>query len=68
MAIKIVKVRDQELYVATLSPPHFKSEWTSKEPLPLRELIHELQNKGCHQQDIGDALYEADPSWVSKLG
>jgi hypothetical protein len=32
-----------------------------------RALIKELQARGCHQQDIGDAMYEQDPEWVEKL-
>ena len=34
----------------------------------LRELIDALQEQGCHEQDIGDALSAVDPDWVSHLG
>ena len=67
MAIQIDKIKNKELYVASVSPPHAKSSWTNETPLPLRELIRELQIQGCHQQDIGDALYEVDANWPSKL-
>jgi hypothetical protein len=55
------------LYEASVTPPHARSAWTAPEPLPARELIVELQARGCHQQDIGDAMYEQDPKWVEKL-
>jgi hypothetical protein len=29
-------------------------------------LVAALVARGCHQTDIGDALYEADPDWESK--
>lgn len=56
-----------EAYEAKVTPPHSRYEWSTTEPLPVRALIEELQRRGCHQQDIGDALYEIDPLWVSKL-
>ena len=55
------------LYEASATPPHVKTAWISLKPLPARELIEELQTRGCHQQDIGDAMYEQDPKWVEKL-
>jgi hypothetical protein len=27
------------------------------------ELVEALLGLGCHQSDIGDAFYEADPEW-----
>jgi hypothetical protein len=36
------------------SPAHLASE----------QLIEELGGRGCHQTDIGDAFYEADPEWL----
>jgi hypothetical protein len=27
------------------------------------ELIDALLERGCHQRDIGDAFFEADPEW-----
>jgi hypothetical protein len=26
-----------------------------------------LREHGCHQTDIGDAFYEADPDWLDHL-
>jgi hypothetical protein len=62
-----VKKAPGGLYEATATPPHVKSAWTTVEPMPARRLIDELKSRGCHQQDIGDALYEQDPNWVEKL-
>lgn len=36
-------------------------------PLSARELVQWLQNQGFHQTDIGDAFFEADPNWLSRL-
>lgn len=55
------------LYEASATPPHVKAAWTSSQPLPARELIKKLQARGCHPRDVGDAMYEQDPSWVEKL-
>jgi hypothetical protein len=51
MALKIRKLGDNR-YEAEASPPHTKEQWQTPEPLGLRELIEELQNRGCHQTDI----------------
>lgn len=32
-------------------------------PLPLEALVATLREHGCHQTDIGDALYAADTTW-----
>jgi hypothetical protein len=66
MGLKVTLV-DNGLYAATVTPPNVEHAWSTKEPLPLRQLIEELQNRGCHQQDIGDVLYELDQDWLSKL-
>lgn len=51
-------------YEAEITPPHGADRhWTTPEPLPLDRLITALRERGCHQRDIGDALYEADPTW-----
>jgi hypothetical protein len=55
------------LYEASATPPHVKKAWTTPEPLTARDLINELQVRGCHQHDVGDAMYEQDPGWVEKL-
>jgi hypothetical protein len=62
-----VKKADGGLYEATATPPHLTGRWSTTAPLPLRALINELKVQGCHQRDIGDALYEIEPAWVSKL-
>lgn len=30
------------------------------------ELVAALQEIGCHQTDIGDAFFEADPDWLNR--
>ena len=50
-----------------MSPPHGEGrEWASDLPQPADMLIKELQARGCHQTDIGDAFYEADPNWLNE--
>jgi hypothetical protein len=66
MALTITKL-PSGLYEASATPPHVKGSWTTPEPMPARRLIEELQERGCHQQDIGDAMYEQDPDWLKKL-
>jgi hypothetical protein len=66
MAIKL-KCSGTNLYEAVVSPPHVAQNWSTSEPMPGRQLVKRLQAMGCHQQDIGDALYEVDPDWVAKL-
>jgi hypothetical protein len=55
------------LYRASVDPPHVKEAWATPEPLSARDLVKELLARGCHQQDIGDAMYEQDPDWVANL-
>jgi len=69
MTIKVTKV-SEDLYLASLTlpdVPNVKEEWSTTEPLHGRQLTRELLDRGCHQTDIGDALYEQDPKWVEKL-
>ena len=66
MSLAVKKTRDG-LYEATATPPHVKASWSTTEPIVAKRLIEELKSRGCHQQDIGDALYEQDPKWVEKL-
>jgi hypothetical protein len=66
MGLNVRKVAN-ELYEATATPPHVKSAWSTTEPISARHLIEELKSRGCHQQDIGDAMYEQDPNWVENL-
>lgn len=66
MALKVWKTKDG--YAAEVTPPHGDGRhWKTERAFSLAELIEALKKLGCHQQDIGDALYEADPDWLSKL-
>lgn len=66
MAIKIE--RSSGRYSAVVTPPHGGGiPWATTEPLALEPLITALAQRGCHQTDIGDALYEADPEWLLRL-
>jgi hypothetical protein len=63
MAIAIKRVGS--LYEATVTRPHGDgSDWTTPRPLTRDELVAALRERGCHQTDIGDAFYEADPEWL----
>jgi hypothetical protein len=65
--IEIKRAGDK--YVATVSPPHGQATpWMSREPMTAQELIDKLQDLGCHTTDIGDAMFEADPLWLNRLG
>jgi len=35
--------------------------------MPARELIAALLERGCHQTDVGDALYAANPNWLAEM-
>jgi hypothetical protein len=66
MAITIRRVGDR--YLAEVTPPHAGgTAWTTPAPLEAQELIRDLLGRGCHQTDIGDALYEADDAWLLRL-
>ena len=63
MSIEIRRV--DGLYEAEVTPPHGnRSLWRSPQPMTRIELIDALRDLGCHQTDIGDAFYEADPEWL----
>jgi hypothetical protein len=66
MALRLSQVA-ANLYEATVTPPHSVSDWRTPTPLSGRQLLKALVAMGCHQQDIGDALYDVDPDWLSKL-
>ncbi len=62
MAIVINRVGD--LYEATVTPPHGGGEaWATQQPMPRDSVIATLRERGCHQTDIADAFFEADPEW-----
>jgi hypothetical protein len=42
------------------------SAFSSIAPMTKGEVIDSLLGCGWHQQDIGDAFYEADPDWVDR--
>jgi len=64
--LKIRKVADNS-YRVTAAPPHVEAAWSSDRALSGEEPIQELLARGCHQQDVGDALYEEDAAWLEKL-
>jgi len=59
LAIKIKIVENG--YNAKVTPPHGNnSYWESTAPMTADQIIEQLLKLGCHQTDIGDALYEAE--------
>lgn len=64
MPIKIWRTGDK--FLGEASPPEADEEWSATEPMTVDELDRKLYSLGCHITDIGDAFYEADPSWVEK--
>jgi hypothetical protein len=37
------------------------------DPVAADELIDRLRQLGCHQTDIGDAFYAANPKWLEDV-
>ncbi len=66
MPITVRKIED-DLYFVSASPPDADKEWSPAEPRSGREVTKVLQELGCHQMDIADAMNEADPKWIEKL-
>jgi hypothetical protein len=66
MALSVSKTAG-DLNEVKASPPPVRMAWSTAEPVSIRRLIEELENRGCHQRDIGDALYEPDPNLLEKL-
>lgn len=65
MGIKIRRVG--EFYEADVTPPHGNgAPWSTAIPVFRDELVKALIEHGCHQTDIGDAFYEADPEWLMR--
>jgi len=63
----IVIHRRGDLYEAEVTPPHGRGvPWASPSPVLRAALVAELLEGGCHQTDIGDAFYEADPEWLHR--
>ena len=67
MAIEII-YHPNGRYSATVSPPHSGLRPSSiLHPVAAAELIDRLQQLGCHQTDIGDAFYAANPKWLDDV-
>lgn len=59
--------RHEHGYTAQVTPSHGDSvEWAISTPVGQGTLIDALVELGFHQQDIGDAFYEADPDWLER--
>jgi hypothetical protein len=67
LMIKVRKVSDDLYYVSAI-PPRWRGgeAWSLAEPLSANQIAKELFDRGFHQQDIGDAIYEADQIGVEK--
>jgi hypothetical protein len=52
-------------YRAQATPPHVRHAWGTEQPLSVSEITAKLSELGAHQTDIGDAFFQADPSWIS---
>jgi hypothetical protein len=64
MPIKIVHVGAGK-YTASVTPSKYRNlAWSTDAPVEPRTLIDRLLELGYHQQDIGDAFYEANPDWL----
>lgn len=64
--LKIVRISD-DLYSVYATPPEVGEDWSPIGPIRGRQLTRELLNRGAHQTDVGDAMYEADPDWIRQL-
>ena len=53
-------------YLASVRPPNGRISWDTSKPMNRRELIDQLLSLDCHQTDIGDAFYAADPDWLDR--
>ena len=66
MALKLWKT-DEDLYEAHVTPPHVEVAWATLEPISVKRLVKELKARGCHPQDIGEALHEHDRDRSERL-
>jgi hypothetical protein len=65
MLLRIQRVESG--YTATVTPSHGDNvQWETTTPVSQGVLIDALTELGFHQQDIGDAFYEADPDWLER--
>ena len=54
-------------YLAEVTPPNIHgSAWKISKPMSRDELARELLRLGCHETDVGDAFYAADPNWLER--
>jgi hypothetical protein len=53
------------LYTAIAAPPSVRQDWSTPAPMSVDEVIRELEARGAHQTDIGDAFRTANPDWLS---
>jgi hypothetical protein len=54
-------------YGAKVTPPHGGGKpWSSPHSMSRVDLVAALRRIGCHQMDIGDAFFEADPDWLDR--
>ena len=54
-------------YLAKVTPSHGDdASWVADQPMNVSDLVAKLRALGFHQQDIGDAFYEADPDWLTR--
>ena len=60
----IIIKRHEGGYTASVTPPHSHEAWSTAVPTTVGALVAKLRELGCHQTDIGDAFYEADPLWL----
>ena len=62
--LAIVITRVGYLYKRSITPLHGRGEpGATPQPMPRDTVVAALRDRGCHQTDIGDACYEADPEW-----
>jgi hypothetical protein len=60
----IIRMTDA-MYEARVTPPHgLGVPWSTAKPLTRDDLVAALREQGCHQTDIADAFYAADPEWL----
>jgi hypothetical protein len=66
LGIKIVRVGDLCIGRA-VAPGHAgATNYSVEAPITSHEMVVALLAHGWHQQDIGDAFYEADPAWLTR--
>jgi hypothetical protein len=62
----IVITRTAAGYTASVTPPH-AATWSSDRHYTAAELAATLRGLGCHQTDVGDAFYIANPKWLDDV-